>query len=105
MDNKQTSVVYETFMDCSYDLLNNPGQREAMLGKAARMAVKFGSVMVFRDRLLQDIESMRFVLNQKVVKWYTLQKQVEFLDRVLAGEISLPTESELGNGSSGPEAA
>lgn len=92
MDGK-TRICYETELGCSYDLVNNPGQRAAMLWKTERMAEKFGSVQKFQERLIQDVEMMKFDLNQKVAKWFTLVKQIEFLEMVIKGEIKF-TEGE-----------
>lgn len=98
-----TRIFYETQMSVDYDLVNNSWQCSQMLQKTARMSLKFGGVKQFQKRILDEIEGMRFSLNQMVVKWYTLQKQVEFLERVLSGEISLPKESEPDNGGGGSQ--
>ena len=83
----KTKIVYETELNCIYDLENNLFQREQMIGKTLRMSAKFGSIENFRKRMSDQAEGLRLALNQSVAKWYTLMKQVEFIDKVISGEI------------------
>ena len=102
---KKTTIVYETELDCWYDLEENAYQRMQMIGKAQRMAERFGSIEAFRKRLDDEMQSIRLMLNQKVAKWFTLKKQIEFIDKMISGEIKTSDESEDDHGIPGPEAA
>lgn len=102
---EKTRIVYETELDCLYDLEGNEYQFTQMCGKVQRMRDKFGSLQAFRKKLDDEAQGLRLALSQKVAKWFTLVKQIEFIDKVIAGDILLLAESEEIDGVPGPEAA
>lgn len=91
----KTRIVYETELDMQYDLQGNAYQREQMLGKCQRMAIKFGSMAAFRKRLEDKAEILRLVIKPKIEGWWSLQQQIAFVDKVMAGEIKIPEDKIL----------
>jgi len=91
----KTKIIYEAEMDCEYDLVNQPFRRAKMFEKIAGNVEAFGGLEALRDRIQEEALELRMNIDPKVQKWFTLIKQVEFMNLVIEGKIKPGSELEM----------
>lgn len=90
-----TQVIYQTTLGqgINYDLENDSFRRAKMFEKIKNNLPQFKNISAFRDRVEQEMFELELSFQRKVQKWFTLKKQVEFLDKVISGELVYSEQS------------
>ena len=113
MENEEkTEIVFMTSIPVKYDLINDPDRRGKMLKKIYKNLQRFKTPEALRDRMIQDAQDIKLKFEPMVQQWWTMIRQIEFLDKFIDGEIEgkittdIKQESDvdLGGDSNGKEA-
>lgn len=91
--NAETKVVYEMTLPYCYDLEKQPYRRFQMINEHIPKNVKRSkTIEAFRARLVSQLAELEMRANPIIARWFSVSKQVEFLDKVISGEINIAAE-------------
>lgn len=78
-------IIVSCRFGAPYSLTKIPSLRAGMIEKIERNIAKMGSYEAFRKAIITQRDEAEVALKSKMKKWYTLQKQVEFLNKTKLG--------------------
>ena len=92
---KVTPIIYETWLPMEFDLEAQEFRKAKMFEKIQANIKTFKTVENLRDHIFQEMVELELNFKSKVQKWFTLKKQVEFLDKVSRDEIKFTVHGGL----------